>query len=224
MTENFSLEDLKQKFNNSKTFRISSIALGAVVVFILGFLSYRQFMWKPENEKSKGSYYVALNAVQNEKLNTAVADTGKASAQKDPIKKLQSSVKKYDGKIGGEVSKYLLATQYMRKGKFKEALTLLENVSVEDTYVSAMVIGLQADCHSELKDFDRAYSLYQEAALKNENDFTSPMYLYKAGIHAEKLNKSKEAKSCYEKIAVQYPKSFFAKEKGLDAYIARTSN
>lgn len=224
MTENFSLEDLKQKFKNSKSFRISSIAIGTIVVFILGFFSYRQFMWKPANEKSKETYYVALNTIKNDNLIVAAADTGKATAKTDPIKKLQSSVKKFDGKIGGEVSKYLLATQYMRKGKFKEALSLLENVSVEDTYVSAMVIGLQADCHSELNDFESAYSLYQEAASKNENDFTSPMYLYKAGIHAEKLKKTKEAKSCYEKIAVQYPKSFFAKEKSLDAYIARTSN
>ena len=222
MTVNFSLEDLKQKFSENKSFRISTIAAGAIVVMVLGFLSYRQWMWKPDNEKSKETYFVALNAVTNEGKNIVV-DTSKASSKTDPIKKLQKSVKKYDGKIGGEVSKYLLATQYMRKGKYKEALVLLENVSVEDTYVSIEVIGLQGDCQSELKNYDKAYALYQEAAATNENDFTSPMYLFKSGLIAEKLKKSDEAKAHYEKIATIYPKSFYAKEKNLEAYIARNS-
>ena len=222
MTENFSLKDLKQKFNENKSFRISTITIGAIAILVIGFLSYRQWIWKPDNEKSKETYFVALNAVANEGKN-AVVDTSKAGSKTDPIKKLQKSVKKYDGKIGGEVSKYLLASQYMRKGKYKEALVLLQNVSVEDTYVSIEVIGLQGDCQSELKNYEKAYALYQEAAAKNENDFTSPMYLFKAGLVAEKLNKYDEAVTHYEKIATIYPKSFYAKEKNLEAYIARNS-
>jgi len=222
MTENFSLEDLKQKYNNSKSFRILTIAISSVALIILGYLGYREFMWKPENEKSKASYYVALNAITNENQN-ATADTSKASAKNDPIKKLQKSVKKYDGKIGGEVSKYLLATQYMRKGKYKEAITLLESVSVEDTYVSVQVVGLQGDCQSELNKFEDAYELYKTAATMNANNFTSPMYLFKAGLVAEQLKKYDLAKSHFETIAVQYPKSFYAKEKNLEAYIARNA-
>ena len=150
-------------------------------------------------------------------------DTSKAGAKTDPIKKLQKSVKKYDGKIGGEVSKYLLASQYMRKGKYKEALTLLENVSVEDTYVSVEVIGLQGDCQSEINKFEEAYELYKTAANMNANNFTSPMYLFKAGLVAEQLKKYDLAKAHFETISVQYPKSFYAKEKNLEAYIARNS-
>jgi TolA-binding protein len=222
MTENFSLEDLKQKYKNSKSFRLSSIAIGTLALIAIGYLGYRQFMWKPANEKSKESYFIALNAITNEDSNIAM-DTSKAGAKTDPIKKLQKSVKKYDGKIGGEVSKYLLASQYMRKGKYKEALTLLENVSVEDTYVSVEVIGLQGDCQSELNKFEEAYELYKTAANMNANNFTSPMYLFKAGLVAEQLKKYDLAKAHFETIAVQYPKSFYAKEKNLEAYIARNS-
>ena len=222
MTENFSLEDLKQKYKNSKSFRLSSIAIGTLALIAIGYLGYRQFIWKPANEKSKESYFIALNAITNEDPNIAM-DTSKAGAKTDPIKKLQKSVKKYDGKIGGEVSKYLLASQYMRKGKYKEALTLLENVSVEDTYVSVEVIGLQGDCQSELNKFEEAYELYKTAANMNANNFTSPMYLFKAGLVAEQLKKYDLAKAHFETIAVQYPKSFYAKEKNLEACIARNS-
>jgi len=51
MTENFSLEDLKQKYKNSKSFRLSSIAIGTLALIVIGYLGYRQFMWKPANEK-----------------------------------------------------------------------------------------------------------------------------------------------------------------------------
>ena len=112
MTENFSLEDLKEKYKNSKSFIISSIAIGTVALLVIGYLGYRQFMWKPSNEKSKESYFIALNSLTNNDSNLAM-DTSKAGAKTDQIKKLQKSVKKYDGKIGGEVSKYLLASQYL---------------------------------------------------------------------------------------------------------------
>ena len=49
------------------------------------------------------------------------------------------------------------------------------------------------------------------------------MYLFKAGLIAEKLKKYNEAVTHYEKIATIYPKSFYAKEKNLEAYIARNS-
>jgi len=220
MTENFSFDDIKEKFKNNKLFRIISIVVSALLLSLILFLGYRQFIWKPDNEKSKESYGVALNyIVRNQNNNT---DT--TSSAIDPIKKLQKAVKKYDGKIGGEISKYLLATQYMRNDKFKEAKVLLEDISVDDTYMSAMIVGLQGDCESEMKNYSGAIELYKEAANINDNDFTSPMYLFKAGLNAEKINKNKEATKLFEEIAFHYPNSFIAKQKNMEKYKARSEN
>ena len=222
MTDNFSFDDIKQKFKSNKLFRISSIAVSALLLAVILFLGYRQFMWKPDNEKSKESYGVPLNFIVKGQNNNNPADT--AASPIDPIKKLQKAVKKYDGKIGGEVSKFLLATQYMRNNKFKEAKVLLEDVSVEDTYMSAMIVGLQADCESEMKNYAGAIELYKEAAKINDNDFTSPMYLFKAGLNAEKIKKNKEATKLYEEIAFHYPNSAIAKQKNMEKYKARSEN
>ena len=221
MTENFSFDDIKQKFKSNKLFRISSNVLSALLLAVILFLGYRQFMWKPDNEKSKESYILPLNYIIKEQ-NKNPADTTVSLI--DPIKKLQSAVKKYDGKIGGEIRKYLLATQYMRNNKFKEAKVLLEDVSVDDTYMSAMIIGLQADCESEMKNYAGAIELYKEAAEINDNNFTSPMYLFKAGLNAEKINKNKEATKLYEEIAFHYPNSIIAKQKNMEKYKARSEN
>ena len=219
MTDNFSFDDIKEKFKNNKFFRFGSIALSSLLIGVIVFLGYRQFVWKPDNEKSKDAYYEPLNYILKEQdpNDTTVAP-------KDPIKQLQGAVKKYDGKIGGEVSKYILATQYMRNGKYKQALTLLEDISVEDTYMSAMIVGLQGDCKSEMKKYAEAVELYVEASKINENNFTSPMYLFKAGLNSEKLKKNAQASAYYDEIAFHYPNSFEAKQKNMTKYKSRSAN
>ncbi len=219
MTDNFSFDDIKEKFKNNKFFRFGSIALSALLIGVVVFLGYRQFIWKPDNEKSKDAYYEPLNYILKEQ------DPNDATvAPKDPIKQLQSVVKKYDGKIGGEVSKYILATQYMRNGKYKQALVLLEDISVEDTYMSAMIVGLQGDCKSEMKKYAEAVELYVEASKINENNFTSPMYLFKAGLNSEKLKKNAQAYAYYDEIAFHYPNSLEAKQKNINKYKSRSAN
>jgi len=221
MTENFSFDDIKQKFKNNKLFRIGSIIVGSLLLLVILFFAYRQFIWKPANEKSKDSYYVALNHIVNKQNKKEVKE--EKGKKIDPIKTLQSNVKKYDGKIGGEINKYLLATQYMRKGKYREALVLLEDIDVDDTFMSAMVVGLQGDCYSEMKKYKKAIELYEEASNINDNEFTSPMYLYKAGLNAEKVKKYKEAESYYNEIAFNYPYSYIT-QKNMEKFKARSTN
>ena len=79
---------------------------------MLGYLGYRQFIWKPDNEKSKEAYVPALNVIVQEQNNPQ--SDAKVSSNRSYQKASRSFVKKYDGKIGGEISKYVLATQYMK--------------------------------------------------------------------------------------------------------------
>ena len=96
------------------------------------------------------------------------------------IEELSATVKKYDGKQGGENAQFVLARQYMNKSEFEQAIKTLKEVKVKDTYVSVHVVGLQGDCLSELKKYEEAAKMYIKASEMNENDYTSPMYLFKA--------------------------------------------
>ena len=98
----------------------------------------------------------------------------------------------------------------------------MESVDLSDIYVSIMATGLRADCHSELKDYEKAANLYLEAADANDNEFTAPMYLMKAGLCAEELKDFTMATECYEKIRDNY--SSFASQKAIEKYIARAKN
>jgi len=209
MLEDISGEKIKEQFKSNNKLRLITIVVGGVIVIVLGYFAYLQFMWKPDNDKSKDSYWAGLNYATADSTDLAIDE-------------LEAQVKKFDGKVGGEVAQFVLARQYMAKGKFKDALKELENVDLSDAYVSVMAKGLRADCHSEMKAYEKAANLYLEAADDSDNEFTTPMYLMKAGLCAEEIKDFTMATECYERIRDNY--SSFASQKAIDKYVARAKN
>ena len=94
-------------------------------------------------------------------------------------------------------------------------------MNVDDTYIAAMAIGLQGDCYSELGQYKEAVTKYVKASEKNENDMTTPNYLFKAGLCAEELKDFEAATKYYTKIRDDY--KTYADRKTIDKYIARVS-
>jgi tetratricopeptide (TPR) repeat protein len=209
MLDNFSFEDFKRQLKENDKLRFTTYALGALIVLSLGYFTYRQFIWGPSNEKSKDAYWSGLNYAAKDSTDKAISI-------------LEPAVRNYDGKQGGELAQFILARQYMAKGNFTKALDELEGFDVEDTYLSIYKIGLQGDCKSELKKYNEALELYIEAAELNENEKTSPEYLFKAGLVAEKLNDFERASELYTRIKSNY--LTFSNSKAIDKYIARTKN
>lgn len=209
MLDNLSFDQIKSKFNTDKKFKLGTYIAGAIIATLLLFLLYRQFIWTPNNEKSKDGWWVAMNYISKDSTDQA-------------IKTLEPFVRNYNGKSGGEIGQYLLATQYMKKGQFKKALDNLQDVDVSDTYIKVYSIGLQGDCLSEMKKYEDAEKQYVEAAEMEDNEFTSPMYLFKAGLCADKLKKFDKATEYYTTIQDKYPS--FASQKTIEKYIARSSN
>jgi len=205
---NFSTENIKHQWKTNKRFKLGVYISGGIIAGLLSFLSYRQFFWLPADKKADDGWWIALNLIEKDSTDQA-------------IKILKPFVKKYDGHTGGEIGQYLLATQYMKKGEFQKALKELEDVSVNDTYLSTMTIGLQGDCLSELKKYSEAAEMYNKAAKNIDNEYTSPTYFFKAGLHAELAKKYKEATAYFTIIQDEYPD--FAAQKTIEKYIARTS-
>jgi len=202
-------EDIKQKFNTDKRFKLYTYIGGGIIALLLVYLGYRQLIWAPANEKANDGWWIALNYIEKD-------------SSKQAIRVLIPFVKNYDGHVGGEIGQFLLSTQYMKKGQFQKALKELKEVSVSDTYLSVLTVGLQGDCLSELKKYDEATEKYVEAADMLDNDFTAPMYLFKAGLHAELSKNYEDANTYYTRIRDDYPD--FGNQKTIDKYIARVSS
>jgi tetratricopeptide (TPR) repeat protein len=208
MIENLSLEELKAKFNNDKKFKLGTYIVGGILTAVLLFFVYRQMIWVPANEKSNDGWWIAMNYISKDSTDQA-------------INVLIPFVNSNDGKTGGEIGQYLLATQYMKKGEYRKALENLEGVSIDDSYISVFSIGLQGDCYSDMRKYDKALSFYADAADAQDNELTTPMYLFKAGLVAEKLKKNEDAEGFYTRIRDDYPA--YASQNVIDKYIARVS-
>jgi tetratricopeptide (TPR) repeat protein len=208
MLENISGSSIKAQFKSNNKLRIITYIVGGLVLATVVYFLYTIFIWNPSNEKSKAAYFEGLNYA--EKDSTVAA-----------IDALRPVVKKYDGKIGGEIAQFIYARQLMNNGQFSKALTELEGVNVKDEYVSVMSIGLQGDCKSEMGKYKDAAALYIEAADAKENEYTTPTYLFKAATCAEKVNDSEGALELYKKILDNYPD--FSNQKSIKKYIARAN-
>jgi TolA-binding protein len=209
MLENLSGKDFKSQLKENKMLRTVTMAVSAIVLVTVGYFAYKTFIWNPANEKSKDAYWTGLNYAAKDSTNQA-------------IEELSSVVKKYDGKQGGENAQFVLARQYMTKRDFKKALEHLEGVDVNDTYVAVYTLGLQGDCYSEMKKYTEAKDFYLKAADKNENEKTSPEYIFKAALCAEKLGDISGAEELYTRIKDNYV--MFSNMKSIDKYIARVKN
>ena len=203
-------EKLIQKAKESKTFKMASIAVGTIAVLVVAWLLYQQFVFKPADEKSQTAYWEAMVELDNGNIDEAL----------DGFKR---TAKKYSGKRGGEVSKYMAGRLYMEKGDFKKALDYLKKAKVKDLYIGTFIIGLQGDCHSELGNYKDAIKMYERAAKRKANEFTTPMYLMKAALlHEMKLNDFKKAESIYKQIEMEYFDYFTT--NSVEKYLYRVVN
>lgn len=209
MLEDITGEQIKEQFKSNSKLRLVTMIVGGLIVLVLGYFIYRQFVYEPANEKSKENYWIGLNYATVDSTSMAIDE-------------LSVHAKNFDGKIGGEVAQFVYARQLMTNKEFQKAIDELDGVNLSDTYASVMAKGLKADCLSELKKYEEAANLYLEVADINANDMTSPMYLMKAGLCAEELKDFEMATECYQRIKDDY--AAFASQKSIDKYITRASN
>ena len=210
MFDDFSFSSLKLKFKQDKKFRLISIITGSVLVVLFGVFIYNQFFFQPKDQESKSIYFETLNYADS--LNRTDKN----------VKTLEAKLEEYEGYSGALVAEFILARQYMNKGQFDKAISSLEKIEPEDTYLTVFKIGLRGDCYSEQGKLSEAFEQYTLAANTNTNEFTTPIFLFKAGLVAEKLNQFGEAANCYKKIKENYKE--FGQLKRIDYYVARASN
>ncbi|MDR1171737.1 MAG: tetratricopeptide repeat protein [Bacteroidales bacterium] len=117
------------------------------------------------------------------------------------------------------LAKYYAGLCYLHLGEYDEAISYLSKFKSKDKILSSIALGGIGDAYAQLGEPEKAVNFYRKAAGHRSNDFTSPLYLLRAGILLEKEGKLKEAGELYERIKTDYAAS--TEGRTIDKYIAR---
>lgn len=192
---------------------ILSIVGGLALVVVLVF-AYIRFVKEPKNREAQAAMFMAQRYFEADSLTKALNGDGVNMG-------FLAVADEYSSTDAGNLANYYLGIIYMQKGEFDNAIESLKKFDSDDLIVSSMAKGLLGDAYLEKNDQENALKYYTEAANKNKNSFTSPMYLLRAGMVYEIQNKWEDALKQYEVIKKEYSKS--AEGQEIDKYISRAN-
>jgi len=204
-----------------KNQRIIFYGLIAVAVIILGYLAYNKYILEPNEIESADelaypkAYFeqaqkstVAADSLYNLSLNGADGKYG-----------LIDIVDNYNNTKAGNLAKYMSGIAYLKIGDYENAIQYLSDFSSDDEMLGSLALGNIGDAFSEINQPKDALKYYVDAANFKDNNFTAPLYLFKAGNVAMELKEYGKALEYFTTIKENYSKSEEA--KGIDVYIQR---
>ena len=196
--------------------------VGAIALVTIGYLLFDKFVAQPKEDKAFSEIFQAQEYFNQALSNTENPDSLFNLALKGGEGKLGFTgvADQYSGTKAGNLANYYAGMSYLNIKDFKNAEKYLLEFSSKDMMLNALALGGLGDAYSETNKVDDAISYYKKAAETNENDFTTPRFLFKAAQLALIANKKEEANKLFTQIKEKYETS----KEGLniDAYIAMT--
>lgn len=197
------------------------IVLGLIAVLILSYLPYQKYIVTPKEKEAANE--LAFPKVYFEKASTsAVAvDSLYTLALNGADGKLGfvDISSEYSGTKAGNLANYYAGLSYLKLKNYKEAIEYLEKFSSDDELLGPTAKGAIGDAFADINQPEDALDYYLKAADLRDNNFSSPLFLFKAGNTAMDLEKFSEALDIFNRIKKEYPDSDEA--KNIDIYITK---
>lgn len=182
------------------------IIIGVVAVAVLGFLGYKEFVAKPKQASAMNDMFQAqkyfndaVNGTAKDSLYTLALNGGEGKYGMIDI------IKNYSGTPSANLANYYAGTAYLRLKDYKKAVEYLDDFKSEDEVLAPLAKGNIGDAYVQLNQPKDALGFYEEAANMRDNGYTTPMYLYKAGVIALDLGDASKALTYFKRIKKDYP-------------------
>lgn len=198
--------------------------VGAIIVAGLAFFAYTKFVSGPKEENASNDMFFAQEYF-NQAMNGAEA--------KDSLLQLSlkggggnygflNIIEEYNGTKAANIATYSAGMAYLELKNYEKAIEYLDNFSADDVMLAPLAKGNIGDAFSQLGQFEDAMTYYKKAINESDNAFTTPLYLFKAGLLAKEQEDYATALTYFKRIEDEYPDSQQAKTVG--AYIAQVEN
>ena len=211
-------EEFVAKYQN-----IILIVIGVITVGVLGSLGYQSFVVEPTSREAVGElnqaqYYfnLAVNGQDSDSLYARSIRGGEGRYGFDDI------IENYSGTPASDLASFSAGMAYLNMKDYNSAIEYLKDFSSDDILLSAIANGSIGDSYSQLDQDDEALDYYIKAINASENDYSTPKYLFKAGLLSSALEKNSQALSYFKRIKDEYPNSTEAAQ--VDIQIGRLEN
>ncbi|WP_034044461.1 tetratricopeptide repeat protein [Wocania ichthyoenteri] len=196
------------------------IIIGIVAAVVLGSLAYKEYIAKPKqlnamNDMFQAQKYFdqAVNGVAKDSLFNLALNGGEGKFGMLDI------IEEYSGTPSANLASYYAGTAYLKLKDYKNAVEHLSNFKSDDEILAALAKGNIGDAFVQLDQKEDALSYYEQAAKLRNNEYTTPMYLHKAGIIALDLGKADKALAFFKTIKEDYSNSTEA--ANVDVFIGK---
>ena len=211
-------EEFVAKYQN-----VILIVISVVTVGVLGSLGYQSLVVEPNSREAVGElnqaqYYfnLAVNGQDNDSLYARSILGGEGKYGFDDI------IENYGGTPAADLASFSAGMAYLNMKDYNAAIEYLNDFSSDDILLSALAKGAIGDAHAQLDQSDQALNYYTQAIKASENAYTSPKYLFKAGLLSSALDKNSQALSYFKRIKNDYPTSEEASQ--VEIQIGRLEN
>jgi len=184
-----------------------------VIALITGaYLGYKKLYLAPTELEAQSEMYVAEKYFEKDSFRLALEGDGSYMGFIDIIDE-------YGITKCANLANYYAGICYFKLGEYEEAIECLKKFESDDIMVETVAMGAIGDSYVELRELEKAVEFYMKAAERKKNDFTSALFLKKAGMVYEELDNYKKALEVYERIETQFPKS--EESRDIEKYITR---
>ncbi|MAD98393.1 MAG: hypothetical protein CMB99_13800 [Flavobacteriaceae bacterium] len=181
----------------------------AVVAIFLAYLSYNKFIVEPN--ELEASNELAFPRKYFDEASTAgsgidsLLNLGLEGA--DGNYGFLDIADKYSGTKAGNLANYYAGLSYLRLKDYENGIDYLSKFDSDDQILGPVALGAIGDAFSDIDQLEDAMDYYAQAAKKASNDFTTPLFLFKAGQTAMMLKEYGKAESFFTEIKENHGKS-----------------
>ena len=194
--------------------------LVGIAIVILGFLGYNKYIVEPTEKEASNEW--AFPRKYFDEAATA------PSSQIDSL--LQLGLDGADGRYGfvdiastysgtkaGNIANYYAGVSYLKMKNYEKAIEFLSKFDSDDEMLGPIALGAIGDAFADINQPKEALEYYEQAANKQENEFTTPLFLYKAGKIALELGNNSKAEALFTRIKNDYKTSEYGRD--IEKYI-----
>ena len=196
------------------------IVVGIVALVILGSLGYNKLIQEPKEAEAMNDMFQAqqyfdqaVNGTEKDSLFTLALNGGEGKFGMLDI------IDNHKGTDAANLANYYAGMAYLNMKKYAEAIEYLNEFSSDDEILGPIASGGIGDAFVQLDQPEDALEYYEKAANMRANNYTTPMYLSKAGQIAMQLGDHAKALQYFKRIKDEFPKSTEA--GNVDVYIGK---